>query len=255
MAPALEAAGLRGYEDFVKAHDGDDVARSRTTETRRLTIRHAGTAHTLYLKVYRYDTGHRRPWFVRDKASIEAENYRLLRGRYGVAPPELIAFGSRRRGAWRRDAFIVTRAVADAVPLDEYARRRCPAGNIEAAERRRRLLERTADVIADMHAAGFFHIDLQWRNVLVCESAAGGLGIYLIDCTRGGLRRSRPRQWHGRLRDLSSLYKMAGVVLSRTEQVRWLRRYLGVRRLRALDRVLVQAIRYDRGIKDDGIDA
>jgi hypothetical protein len=256
LAPILESAGLRRYEDFVGAKRGELVAHSRTTETRRLTLNHRGAARMFYLKLHRYGSERRRPWFTRDKASLEAENYRLLRDHCGIATPEVVAFGSRRHGPWLQDAFILTLAVADAnadaVPLDDYVRRRCLGGTSEVLARRRQLLARTADLVAAMHAAGFIHLDLQWRNVLVQEADPGAPRIYLLDCPRGGCRPSSLRLWHGRLRDLSSLYKLARTLLSRAEQIRWLRRYLGVRRLGPIDRVLVQAILYDRGVKDNG---
>ncbi len=117
---------------------------------------------------------------------------------------------------------------------------------------RRHLLETTADLVARMHAAGFFHIDLQWRNLLVSEDGSRRPRVYVIDSVRGGPRRWRPFQMHGRLRDLSSLYKLARSQVPVREQVGWLWRYLGVRRLRHEHRVMIQTILCDRRIKDNG---
>lgn len=117
---------------------------------------------------------------------------------------------------------------------------------------RRHLLETTADLVSRMHAAGFFHIDLQWRNMLVSEDGARCPRVFVIDSARGGLRRSRLFQMHGRLRDLSSLYKLARFRVPVREQVGWLRRYLGVHRLQHEHRMMIQTILCDRRIKDNG---
>jgi hypothetical protein len=118
---------------------------------------------------------------------------------------------------------------------------------------RSRLLEETAGLVSRMHAAGFVHVDLQWRNLLVVENGGIGPTIYVIDSARGGLRGWVLYQLHGRLRDLSSLYKLGRVLLTRREQIRWLRRYLGVRRLSACEHhALAWTILHDRGIKDNG---
>ncbi len=250
IAQCWQPAARRDYDAIVSSiASSTPVSDSRATCCRRLELPEGGNGLTAYLKVYRGPTGLRPRW-VRDKATIEARNYSLLRERCGVGVPRVLAYGCR-RSRWRvLDAFILTEAVAGAAPLDEYMRQRWPAGPPRSLDpQRRRLLAATAEFVARLHAARFCHIDLQWRNLLARDAESGPI-LSVIDCVRGGLRNSAVRWWHGRLRDLSSLYKLGRCRLSRTEQIRWLRAYLGVRRLRPEDRLLVQAVLFDRRLKD-----
>jgi len=242
-------AARRDYDAIVSTTEGVLISSDQTSRVRLLPLSEGPSGLTAYLKVYRGPTG-LRPWWIRDKAAVEAHNYSLLRERCGVSVPSVLAWGCRRT-RWRvLDAFILTEAVAGAVPLDQYVRQHWPAGPPRGLDtRRRRLLTATADFVARLHAARFCHIDLQWRNLLVSEAESGPI-LSVIDCVRGGPRNSPLRWWHGRLRDLSSLYKLGQRRLSRTEQIRWLRAYLGIRRLRPEDRFLVRAVLFDRRLKD-----
>lgn len=261
-SPLLEALGLRAYDDFVSSTSGEIVGRSETSELRRLTAswtrpegRAPGCPARFYLKVYRYRGRHRRSAVLAEKAEIEARNYGILRDVCGINTPNVVAHGRRSQGGWLLDGFILTREVPDARSLEQcVAAAGCSPGQApgEVAFRRDVLLG-TADLIARMHAAGFCHVDLQWQNLLIARGESDDPHIYVLDSSRGGLHRGGLRREHGRLRDLSSLYKMARRCLRRTEQVRWLRRYLGVRRLTPRHRLLVQTILYDRSVKDDDL--
>jgi hypothetical protein len=182
---------------------------------------------------------------------VEAANYRFLRGVDGVAVPEVICYGCR-RGIFRRpDGFIMTREVPNASPLDAFVAARWPDPAGAAGDpRREELVLKTARLVRRMHDAGFFHIDLQWRNLLV-SSADRSLTMVVIDSARGGRSWHPVLREHGRLRDLSSLAKDAVARMSRTERIRWLKRYLGVRRLTGEHRELVRTIEMDRVLKDN----
>src|SRR5207253_1005236 len=65
-----------------------------------------------------------------------------------------------------------------------------------------------------------------WRNILV-RLDSGGPAIFLIDSSRGGVRRTWLSRHHGRIRDLASLDKLARFRLTATERLRWVRWYLG----------------------------
>jgi|GEM_PF-1474110 len=115
---------------------------------------------------------------------------------------------------------------------------------------RRYLLTHTADIVARMHRADFFHIDLQWRNILVADDGSDRPGIFLIDSARGSRRQWKILQAHGRLRDLSSLSKEARSQLTPREHVLWLRRYFGVARLTQEHHAMIRTIQDDRRSKD-----
>lgn len=291
--PLLDAAGLQHYHDYIRCLVGRVVGHSGTTLTRRLELGDDSRRETVYLKRYQYVASRWRHRFRPHKAWIEHRNYRLLKERCGINVPDVLAFGARRRGLRLLDAFLLTRAVEGATPLDEFllgpaARRDSDMGaapdlrsvnpqfqnpfpsspHINAPRKSKRpdsssaaaaavtlgeplsrldapraalrplrpaalshadgraLLHALAGAVARMHAAGFFHWDLQWRNILVRRSS-GDFDIFLIDSSRGGLRRTPIGRAHGRIRDLFCLDKLARRHLSRTTRLRFLRAYLG----------------------------
>ncbi|RIK69308.1 MAG: hypothetical protein DCC65_00770 [Planctomycetota bacterium] len=251
MKAPLAAAGLIRYADFVGCAGGEVVHQSGTTCTRRLTVRTASGDDVLYLKAYRYD-GKAVPFrLTSSKPLREARNYRLLREQCGIDVPDVVALGSRRRGPLMTDGFVVTRAVPDCQPLDAFAAGR-PNLRLDGLRDKlcRDVMERTAEAVARMHTARVYHIDLQWRNMLVSLTNPEEPRVYLLDCARGGRRRHPWRCEHGRLRDLSSLYKEARVRLSPRQQIWWLRRYLDVRKLTEVHRLMMGSILLDRAIKD-----
>jgi tRNA A-37 threonylcarbamoyl transferase component Bud32 len=250
LSPILESLGLRQYEDYISRRLGEPVARSSTTETLRIPLCGPGL---LFLKRYRYQGDCWRHRFRRDKASIEARNYRIIRRLCSLPAPDVIAYGSRRRGLRLLDAFILTRGVSDATPLETFASARWPDPRIARHDPLRHyLLSEAARVVSQMHAAGFFHVDLQWRNLLVADAHSARPVLCLIDSARGGLRRGRLYAAHGRLRDLSSLAKQAMIMMTARERVCWLRSYFGGGRLSPEHHAIARAIMQDRGIKDSG---
>ncbi len=250
--PLLEAAGLVSCADFLALSGGELVARSNTTTTRRIRLSAGGREGDFFLKVYHHVGPGRRRRLFRDKCALEARNYRLLRERCGTPVPVVVAHGARRRGLRVLDSFIMTRAIAGGISLEALAARPEMAGATASNGRWRRQLSRmVADIVARMHAAEFFHIDLQWRNLLVCLDHGGGAPrVHVLDCVRGGVRRTALGRAHGRVRDLSSLHKDARHRVTRSEELRWLRCYLGVPRLRDCDKSLIRAVLSDRRRKD-----
>jgi tRNA A-37 threonylcarbamoyl transferase component Bud32 len=253
LSPILESLGLRQYEDYISRRLGEPVARSSTTETLRIPLCGAAGPDLLFLKRYRYQGDCWRHRFRRDKASIEARNYRIIRQLRSLPAPDAIAYGSRRQGLRLLDAFILTRGIPDAIPLEAFASTRWPDPRIAYHDGLRQyLIDETARVVSQMHTAGFFHVDLQWRNLLVANAHSASPVLYLIDSARGGLRRGQVFAAHGRLRDLSSLAKQAMIMMTARERVRWLRCYFGVGSLSPEHHAIARAIMHDRDIKDSG---
>lgn len=244
------ARGLTSYERLVNCEDADLVHRTGTTCTRRLATGPAGRPTQYYLKVYCYGPGMRRGAWRRDKATIEAANYEYLRRTVGVDVPGVVCHGSRRRFGRLVDALLVTRAVDEAIPMGQFFLENCSADRSSRTMRLRgRLLERSADLVSRMHSRGFFHIDLQWRNLLVAPRGAEDVRLYVIDSPRGGVRRTGLMRHHGRLRDLSSLWKEGASRLRRSEQLRWFLRYMGSHRLGVEHRDMIRVLARDRHSK------
>ncbi len=250
-AALLAEHGFTTHIDFVERQPGQEVGRSSTTRTTRVSIGCAGESAIFFVKTYRYAGNQWRHRFRRDKASLEAANYALL-DEIGVGTAPVVAHGSRRTGLRLVDAVIVTRGLPDVVSLDRLFELRWPDARVHGGNAlRREILDRVNYEVRRMHEAGFFHIDLQWRNILIGGLSENGIGVYLLDAPRGGLRRSPWTREHGRLRDLSCLYKEARRRLSRTEQLRWLLIYLGVQHTTPAARAMVDALMLDRAVKDN----
>lgn len=246
----LGASGLRTYEDFIDARADALVWERSVTKTIRLTAVDPEDDRPLafYLKKYLYPNRRWRFLFRRDKPSVEQRNYAFLRRNVGAVVPEVVATGRRRRWMRLHDAFILTAEVPDSVQLDDYARAHWSARS-EPDERARQdsLIRATAHLVRRMHAAGFYHVDLQWRNVLVRFGASPRqVEVFVIDAPRGGRRWLWLRRRHGQLRDLSSLDKLARMYLTRTQRLRWFRCYTRRRRINRSDRRLIAAILADR---------
>ena len=246
----LQADGFRDYEDFIDARTDQPVWERSTTKTFRLTTRDPEDGRTtgLYLKKYSYPRQRWQTLFRPDKPAVERRNYEFLRRNMGDVVPIVVATGRRRRWMMLRDAFILTVELPDCVQLDTYAQTHWEGTPPEAERvRQDRLIETTADLIRRMHDVDFYHIDLQWRNILVrFEGESEGARAFLIDAPRGGRRLLWARRRHGQLRDLSSLDKLARFYLTRTQRLRWFTRYTKRRRISPSDRRLIRAILADR---------
>lgn len=257
---ALAALGLTTLDDFLAEQAGRLVSAHGLTHTRCIEFTHGGQTLAGYLKTYNYTHRPLRHRFIRDKARREAENFAVLRHHCGLSAPTVVCVGARRRlGALVR-SFILTLELSASRPLVELWD--------AAPMHRRELLGGSPGVVARMHAAGFVHIDLRWRNILVRREGDRPLELVPIDCVRGGLRRSRLGREHGRLRDLSSLCKDAQPRLTRTQLLRWYLAYAAAlgdadpgqrrrtanggarRRLDGLHRQAIRVILRDRDSKD-----
>jgi len=247
-AERLDAAGLRRYTDFLDCSAGEIVATTGTSRTRRIELAHANHSYTVFLKQYRYAGARWRHRFRRHKGAVEARNYRLMRDRAGIPVPEVIAHGCRRAGLRLLDAFILTRGIDAAVPLESWWANRGSRHGVPAALRRE-IIREALDLVARMHRAGFYHVDLQWRNLLIQQSAVGPR-LFVLDSSRGGLRRLPWMRWHARMRDLSSLEKTARNFLSRTERARFVHDYLRATNCRESPKRLITRILADRRRKD-----
>lgn len=250
-ATLLADFGFANYVDLADRQPGQEVGKGSTTRTTRLSIGRAGESAVFFIKVYRYAGRQWRHRFRCDKASQEAANYSLL-NEIGIGTPQVVAFGSRRSGLRLVDAIIVTRGLPDVVGLDRLFESRWPDATANAMNpHRQEVIHAVLREIRRMHDAGFFHIDLQWRNILIGGMSEGRTDVYLLDAPRGGMRRNRWTEAHGRLRDLSCLYKEARRRLSRTEQLRWLLLYLEEGSATPAARAMVDTLILDRVVKDN----
>jgi hypothetical protein len=138
----------------------------------------------------------------------------------GVSVPEPLAVVARAAGPFYR-LTLVSREIEGASDLLSLAGTLPPAG-------KRDLLRRVADEMRRLHEAGVYHADLTMKNILVA-----GPSIYIIDLDKARLEGHRD----GRL-DVANLSRLnrsivklfgGGAPITRTDKIRFLRRYLGGR--------------------------
>jgi Lipopolysaccharide kinase (Kdo/WaaP) family len=182
------------------------------------------------------------------KARREFDNYEVFT-RLGIPAAEAIACGEERDAIGRlRRAFILTRAIPNALNLKEFFERHC-ANRAQLASRKMRLqlLCQLAGMTQKIHAANFFHHDLVWRNILATETPPAEPQLWWIDCPRGQFDRWSPLRHRRRLKDLASLDKVASQLCTAGERLHFIKLYLGKQRLDAEARKLVRdALEYRR---------
>lgn len=132
-----------------------------------------------------------------------------------------IAFGEEFRDNRERRSALLTVAVPGR-SLETWAEAQHQAGKRPP----RQLLNMTADLIARFHDRGYIHRDLYLAHIFHDGEAGGDQSLHLIDLQRvfrPSVRRSR---WI--IKDLASLnYSTPAGLVTRTDRLRWLKRYLG----------------------------
>jgi hypothetical protein len=177
---------------------------------------------------------------VRGEPTFAAEMRNILGlRRSGVPTLEPVFFAQRRmEGHWR--VVLVTRELGGYRPLDAFTKEWQAAGWSQTRMLRRQVLAVAAPAIRRMHLAGFQHRALHPKHVFVKTDQAGRVGVCLIDLEK---MRRRPFSFRNALRDLDSLNRRSPH-WSRTDRLRFLKRYLGTERLdwrgRLLWRLLVR---------------
>lgn len=167
----------------------------------------------------------------RSTARMEWERVRALAAA-GIDAVQPVALAERMIGPWERASAVVLAGV--------------PGESLEARVRRvpgridRELLLGLARYAARFHRAGFIHRDLYLSHVYV-EPFGAGWRFRLIDLAR----LFRPRWRHGRwiVKELAALdYSTPPHAASAADRLRFLKEYLGVRRLGQSERQLVRRI-------------
>lgn len=240
----LTANGLDSLDALFSYSDGESLSKpglSPWRERRRLTLDDRGHRHTFYLKRFRHP-----PWTARRDARCSGSGARSIAGTEwawmhrlgtdGVPCVRPVAFGEELRGAKEVRSAVLTSAVPGA-SLEHWAAR----WGEDDRPTIRGLIPVLADLVARLHACGYAHRDLYLSHVFHdpgCEPAAS---LCLIDLQRLIRPRLRQRRWI--IKDLASLdYSAPFPLVSRTDRVRWLTRYLGSPKLSATDKRLCYRI-------------
>jgi hypothetical protein len=229
----LRAAGLDTLEAWFRVSDDQSLRKpglSPWRERLRMTLELAGRRETFYLKRFVNPPAHARRQTRRSGsgafslAGVEwAWMHRLTTDGVPCAPP--VAFGEVcRRGRELRSAVL-----SAAVPGDSLERWVGRWGG-EARAVCRGLLEPLAVLVGRLHDRGYVHRDLYLSHVFYNPDEPAETALRLIDLQRVLRPLRRCRRWI--VKDLASLdFSTPRRVVGRTDRLRWLKHYIGVRRL------------------------
>jgi hypothetical protein len=242
--PILSCLGLNSFDAITARFRPAGPSAAAGVRVEPKTLEAPGyPALAVFYKQYDYHPGSWRFFGRRSKARCEHENYRVFR-ELDIPCAEPVACGEQRDRLGRLErAFILTVAIPDALNLVEFVTRHCPQRNDETARQlRHEICQQLAAMTRRIHAAGFFHHDLVWRNVLVTWKPPARPKVWWIDCPRGQFDRVSPWRRGRVLKDLASLDKSAVKYCSRGERVTFLRAYLGEKRLSAQGKHLLRDV-------------
>ncbi|HEX6735143.1 MAG TPA: lipopolysaccharide kinase InaA family protein [Azonexus sp.] len=245
--PALPIGAGQAFADLerVFALDGELIAKSPLSRVLRVTLE----GRRYYVKHYVGDrSGLLRSWFglrsrlLTPRVQKEWENLLAFQS-WGIPTARLVAYGQERHGGRFVRGALITEELAGTADLAQMANEGDPRlkdGRWVAAVSRQ-----LAQATRAMHAAGFAHNDLKWRNLLVDRNEPPRL--YLIDCPTGG-RWWGPFLDYRKIKDLACLDKVARYQLSRPQRLRFYLDYVQRPRLNAADRkVLAKVLAFFAG--------
>ena len=165
--------------------------RKRTVVSQTTLTDTAGEILDVYFKAYASRANAIDGCARKSRAVCEARNLGRFHA-WGIRSAEVVACGYRRRlmGLCADQSFIITRAIPQGQPLqDWWTGLETPLSQ----ELRRKLITELGMQTRALHAQGFYHQDLKWRNVLVDREHQ----LWWIDCPSGHYGRFPWRHVHG----------------------------------------------------------
>ncbi|MCA9100953.1 MAG: hypothetical protein KDA63_07390, partial [Planctomycetales bacterium] len=180
----------------------------------------------------------------RTAAWTEAANIDRL-ARSGLAVMKLIAFGEKLHDDGRLEAFLLTEELSGFTQLDHFLRARFRPRRMDRPSRRDEslhcLIGEVADVAGRFHRLGYNHRDFYCCHFFIRETDDGGFRVNLIDLQRVEHRRCWRRRWL--VKDLAQLaYSAPTDRISGLQRLAFIKRYLGVKRLRPSDKRLIRQV-------------
>jgi hypothetical protein len=230
---ALRECGLDHVEPVLGRVAGRIVAWSRTTDT--LHVPRGDGAPGFFVKRHYYA-----PWRKRIRGMFRGTFFGAHRGRaeyrwlntlrsLGIPAVRPVAWGVRRTAHFVSACFLITEEVPEAVNLTTFAGEVAAGRRSLSEAQRAAMVHRLAEQVAAMHAAGFAHGQLFWRNILVRLGPDGLPEYFFLDA-------EPPRRWLGRSErvwqeELAALLTSSLPFTTPRDRVRFAHRYYNVRRL------------------------
>lgn len=169
-----------------------------------------------------------RQWLRRGKGRNEGRRALSLAG-IGVPTITPIALGEQRKRSFLFENYLITPAIPDTLPLDEFVETRLPT--FDAARRariRRELAISVGELTAHLHDAGFIHQDFHPGNLLVRLDERDRPQMAMIDLD--ALRVRRDLTWSDARANLALLNNYFWTRCGRVDRLRFLTTYLAARK-------------------------
>lgn len=220
----LEEIGLVQGGHWEDLEPGEIVTRSKRTNAYKVTLT---CGETIYFKRYLL-FGKPFKFYLRpSETAVEVFSYNEM-AKLGIPIAEPVAVGEIRRFGSLFAACIVTKEIPETITLKEYAIHEWTFLPPQLRQEAFHAISTTiCEHIQTMHAAGFFHFDPKWRNILIRKNETGKIeGIWWIDSPRGKKLPTWCRNY-GIVHDLASLCRLALSFLSKSQRLRFLYAYCG----------------------------
>ncbi len=165
------------------------------------------------------------------KAELEWRAARKI-AELGLPTFEPVALGRVERGGVVRDSFLISRGIAQAIPLDQFTTAELEtspgmpllrSAACQRSELRQRLAVALGELAARVHGAGVEHADFHAANILVRVGPDGRPALWLIDLHKMHFRRrlSSRKRFH----NLANLHQFFAGKSTRSDRLRFYRAY------------------------------
>jgi tRNA A-37 threonylcarbamoyl transferase component Bud32 len=169
-----------------------------------------------------------RQWVRRGKGRNEGKRALKL-AQIGVTTITPIALGEQRKRKFLFENYLITHAIPETMPLDEFVEERMPKwSQARQARVRQNLAEALALLTARLHEAGFVHGDFHPGNLLVRLETGDRPRLAMIDLD--ALRVRGMISWADARANLALLNHYFWLRCGRVDRYRFLRAYLAARR-------------------------
>jgi tRNA A-37 threonylcarbamoyl transferase component Bud32 len=184
-----------------------------------------------------------RQWVRRGKGRNEGRRAARL-AQIGVQTITPVALGEQRKRKFLFENYLITHAIPQTLPLDEFVEQLMPEWPEDRQSRvRQQLAEAMAELTAHLHDAGFVHGDFHPGNVLVRLDKDDRPLLAMIDLD--ALRVRRSLSWADARANLALLNHYFWLRCRGVDRYRFLRAYLEARRCEPPD-----AREFAKGIED-----